>query len=310
MENKGTSDKRNSVYPPVPNASAPSQPYFFPPAPRVQARRAPRVRAPAVVPAVIPAAPFPIDPLLLSSSGPVVSGVSAGHVTGNGNSSAVGLVVPAPPNQVPAGNGGPGPVIAAGFAALHNAAFPLPAFAGLQIAPVPAVPAGVVVPAPPAPPAPQFNPHHPGQIAIILPNGQLASADTHRVMRYNDQVPVSGRASAYALRPVLRDIAFRGGRQMYAGNRVRGSYLEGTMAYCVGDEVLGNHRCTLRGLGNLGPFPLCVELPDKRHCAGCHYDSKQSNAHKLSEATFDNEIPNSVPISQLHHTIPTRLSEA
>ncbi|KAL5317880.1 hypothetical protein ACEPPN_014980 [Leptodophora sp. 'Broadleaf-Isolate-01'] len=119
-------------------------------------------------------------------------------------------------------------------------------------------------------------------LVLYLPNGQRASADTHRVMAFHNK-EMTARAKVYSEMPILRDIEINHGKngkhrlkiaQLYAKSEVRESYLEGNMAFCVGDEKFGEARCKKRGVDQKGAFPICVETPDGVGCAACHWDSQ------------------------------------
>lgn len=94
---------------------------------------------------------------------------------------------------------------------------------------------------------------------------------------------MTARAKVYSEMPILRDIEINHGKngkhrlkiaQLYAKSEVRESYLEGNMAFCVGDEKFGEARCKKRGVDQKGAFPICVETPDGVGCAACHWDSQ------------------------------------
>ncbi|KAG4438498.1 hypothetical protein IFR05_006021 [Cadophora sp. M221] len=220
MADHGTSDNPTGVYSSVPDMSAPAQPYPLFPGQHSQAPGALLVRQPrAEIPGV------PISPPALINGAPLLAApghvVVPGHVAGNDGN------LPGSPSEN-------------GYLILVSGK---------------TNPRFVTVPAPPG-----YLPLRTGQglaapdskpiygLVLFLPNGRRASADTHRVMAFHNE--------------------------LYTKAQVRQSYLEGNMAYCVGREISGEARCKKRGVDQKGAFPLSVNTPDGVGCAACHWDSQ------------------------------------
>ncbi|KAH9203615.1 hypothetical protein DL95DRAFT_472218 [Leptodontidium sp. 2 PMI_412] len=100
-------------------------------------------------------------------------------------------------------------------------------------------------------------------LVLYLPNGQRASADTHRVMAFHNK-EMTARAKIYSEMPILPVRKIRGSRKLPGGK----------MAFCVGYEKFGEARCDKRGVDQKGAFPICVDTPDGVGCAACHWDSQ------------------------------------